>query len=198
MALVPLLRGMGPPTAGERGGKRRLLELKASCPDLAPVRRWCDANAHPTGEFHQVDTYFRVSRGRLKIREVEGASSATLIYYAREDQPTPKRSEVYLLQLEPGTGIARILEEALGILIVVEKHRTIYQWGRVQIHLDRVSQLGDFIEFERSIETEEDERDAQAEYEALRTELHVAETDLASGSYSDLLDSSTGEGAGLA
>lgn len=173
----------------------RLLELKASCPDLSRVRRWCDANADPVGEFHQVDTYFRVNRGRLKIREEKGKRSTTLIYYTREDLPTPKHSEVYIIQLEQDMNLARVLEEALGVLVVVEKLRTIYRWGKVQIHLDRVFQLGDFVEFERLVEMEE-EQDAQAEYETLRAELHVAEADLVAGSYSDLLGSSAEGGTG--
>ncbi len=141
-----------------------------------------------------MDTYFRVNRGRLKIREVEGQGSATLIYYEREDLPTPKRSEVYLLQLSRDTGLAGVLEEALGVLVRVEKLRTIYRRGNVQIHLDRVSQLGDFLEFERLVEGEEE--DALTEYDALRAELNVTDADLVAGSYSDLLVSSADEGIG--
>ncbi len=177
-------------------GQRRLLELKARCSDLSIARTWCEANARLVGEFHQTDTYFRVNRGRLKMREVEGQRNTTLIYYSREDLPTPKRSRVTLMQLNQGSHLPRVLEEALGLLAVVEKRRTIYRWGSVQIHLDRVSQLGDFIEFERVTETEEEERSAQSEFETLRTDLHVAETDLVSGSYSDLLGSHTVEATG--
>ncbi len=168
-------------------GPKTLLELKARCPNPAEVQAWCDANADHVEDVLQVDTYFRVNRGRLKIREVVGQETVTLIYYSREDRPTPKRSRVFLLHLGPGTNLKHILDESLGILVVVEKRRTIYRWGRVQIHLDRVARLGDFIEFERLVEGPDEEVAAQAEYDALRAQLHVLAKDLIAESYSDLL-----------
>ena len=57
-------------------------EIKCRCNQLDQVRQILLANkAHYHGTDHQVDTYFRVPDGRLKLRE--GNIENSLIYYRR-------------------------------------------------------------------------------------------------------------------
>lgn len=168
-------------------GERRLLELKARRSDLTAEGAWCAEHADPVAEVRQVDTYFRVRRGRLKMREVEGEEGGTLIYYRREETEEPKRSRVSLLRLSYPPNLFQVLREALGILVEVRKERRIYRWGRVQIHLDQVDGLGPFVEFERAVEGPEEEVRAREEFAALRAALSIEVEDLVAGSYSDLL-----------
>ena len=168
-------------------GEKRLLELKACVRDLTPLAAWCTREAEPVDQVHQVDTYFPVGQGRLKVRVVEGAQMGTLIFYDRTDQAGPKRSRVNLLQVADPNQVRTLLAEALGVLVEVRKRRRIFRWGQVQIHLDEVEELGAFLEFERPIEAPEEEKRAQAEFATLRRALDLRDQDLVVGSYSDLL-----------
>ncbi len=170
--------------------RKRLLELKARLPRPSQARRWAEANAAPQGVIHQVDTYFPVSSGRLKLREV--GQEGTLIFYRRENVPLEKRSEVDLVAVDRPAALREVLAEALGVAVVVEKERAIYRWREVQIHLDEVEGLGSFLEFERSLSGVEDEAAAHAEFAELRETLGVREEDLVAGSYSDLLGGGEG------
>lgn len=168
-------------------GERWLLELKARRPDLGEETVWCAANADPVADISQEDTYFRIERGRLKLRRVEGEDAGTLIYYRREDRADPKQSRVSLLSVAEPTTLRTVLREALGILVEVRKRRQIYRWGQVQIHLDEVDGQGAFLELERIIESTRDEERAWAEFAELRGVLGIREEDLVAGSYSDLV-----------
>ena len=100
------------------------VEIKARCSDTETFEKtlWSlGADFH--GVDHQVDTYFRVSHGRLKLRE--GNIENALIHYAREDDSgAPKKSHVTLYQLgERASELKNILSNSIGILVVVDKHR---------------------------------------------------------------------------
>jgi predicted adenylyl cyclase CyaB len=167
--------------------RKRLLELKVGCEDTDRVRRWLEAHARKVSHGRQVDTYFHVPRGRLKLREVEGGDGGSLIYYRREDQEGPKTSEVLLWRVDDAEGLRKLLEEALGTLVVVDKLREVYRWGQVQVHVDEVDTLGDFVEFEREVEEGEEESKARGEFRLLMEALDLREQHLVAGSYSDLL-----------
>jgi len=70
----------------------RNVEIKARVDDLETLR--CRLATLPiSGEEHldQIDTFFRVPQGRLKLREFADRS-AELIYYERPDDPGAKVS----------------------------------------------------------------------------------------------------------
>jgi adenylate cyclase class 2 len=70
---------------------------------------------------------------------------------------------------------------------VVEKQREIYLHHNVRIHLDRVAGLGDFLEFEAVMGPDDTPSGAQAMLDRLTRHFQIAESDLVSASYSDLL-----------
>jgi adenylate cyclase class 2 len=98
------------------------------------------------GEDHQVDTYFNVQHGRLKLRE--GNIEHALIWYERADTASAKQSTVLLYQHAPDNTLKDILIKTLGIKVVVDKKRRIYFIDNVKFHFDRVAGLGTFIEVE--------------------------------------------------
>lgn len=98
------------------------------------------------GTDHQVDTYFRVLRGRLKVRE--GRIENALIFYERPDARRARRSRIEMTFLPRRNPVKAILSAALEPLAVVDKRREIYFVGNVKIHLDRVRGLGKFVEVE--------------------------------------------------
>ncbi len=174
----------------------RNLELKVQCPDAAldeMIPLLAAQVRAPIRRFHQIDTYFRVARGRLKLREFrDDADSAQieraeLIAYAR---PTDDGSRWSSYQVIP---IAAVAASALlaGLLMthdrltVVDKVRQVALVGQTRVHLDRVAGLGSFIELETVISTQSD-AEAAAKHAAVIVLLGLAAHPSVAGSYSDL------------
>jgi adenylate cyclase, class 2 len=101
---------------------------------------------------HQIDTYFNVTKGRLKLRE--GTIENALINYDRENISDSKQSDIILYQHEPNVALKHILTHQLGVKITVDKKRKIYFIDNVKFHFDTVEGLGTFIEVE-AIDTNE-------------------------------------------
>ena len=60
----------------QRGdSEHSLVELKARVENIDSFRkRLSELKAERIGSFHQTDTYFEVPKGRLKLRQMEGAT----------------------------------------------------------------------------------------------------------------------------
>lgn len=103
---------------------------------------------HPVfkGTDKQIDTYFNVPQGRLKLRE--GNIENALINYDRADVAGSKLSNILLYKHAPSTVLKNILIRQLGVKIVVNKKRKIYFLGNIKFHFDRVEHLGTFLEVE--------------------------------------------------
>lgn len=123
------------------------IEIKARTTELERIREILKTNnADFIGVDHQVDTYFKVDSGRLKLRE--GNIENHLIYYERENTRGPKKSSVILYKNNPDSNLKEILLKSLGVLTVVDKHREIYFIDNIKFHLDSVVELGTFVEIE--------------------------------------------------
>jgi adenylate cyclase class 2 len=164
------------------------IEIKARCADHAPIRRILQQErAEFCGTDHQLDTYFRVPQGRLKLRR--GTIENNLIQYHRDNQAGPKASHVHLYPVrEVRDQLHAALAAALGILVEVDKKREIYFLENVKFHLDTVQGLGTFVEIEAIDEKgtigAERLHEQCEHYLAL---FQIAEKDLLTHSYSDML-----------
>jgi predicted adenylyl cyclase CyaB len=163
------------------------IEFKAATNKLAALETLLQQH-HPLfiGEDHQIDTYFNVPTGRLKLRE--GNIENALIHYEREDFAGAKSSHVLLYQHQPHKMLKEILIKTLGIKAVVDKKRKIYFINNVKFHFDTVKDLGTFVEVE-AIDKDgtigKEKLQAQCdEYAAL---LGIEEADFCSASYSDMI-----------
>ena len=160
------------------------VEIKARCLDPGRVRAVLgERNARFAGVDQQVDTYFRVPQGRLKLRE--GNIENALIYYCRPNVSGPKTSDVLLSAASPG--LKEILAGALGVLVAVEKRREISYLDNVKIHLDRVQKAGNFVEIEAAGDEQADRGALLAQCRELMEAFGIREQDLIAESYSDLL-----------
>jgi len=163
------------------------IEIKARTIDQEKVRDILKSNnAEFMGVDHQVDTYFKVGSGRLKLRE--GKIENHLIHYDREDKRGPKKSSVLLYKYSPDQNLKEILTMSLGIFTVVDKEREIYFIENVKFHLDNVKGLGIFVEIEAI------DKDGSIENEKLLEQcnyylnlLNISKDDLVENSYSDLM-----------
>jgi adenylate cyclase class IV len=127
---------------------RRNVELKARDPDPSRSIEICrDLGAIDHGQISQRDTYFEVASGGLKLRE-ERPGRAHLIQFERADEPQQRESRYRIIDLEDADTLHVALAAALGIRVTVAKHRRLFLWRGVRIHLDRVQRLGEFIELE--------------------------------------------------
>jgi predicted adenylyl cyclase CyaB len=166
---------------------RTNIELKARLASLETAREVASRLATERLEDQlQIDTYFHCKQGRLKLREID-RERAELIWYERPDQSEPKASNYCLVPVDDPAAAKQALVAALGVRQVVEKHREIYLYHNVRIHLDRVVNLGEFLEFEAVLgpDVSADEGNAQVAY--LREQFGIASSDLATGSYADLI-----------
>ncbi len=137
------------------------------------------------GEDHQIDTYFEVSQGRLKLRK--GNIEHNIIYYERGDRAGPKISNI-LLSKQQDDSLALILKKVLPVKVVVDKRRKIFFIKNVKFHLDTVETLGSFMEIEaidRDGSISREQLQEQCEY--YMETLGIQEEDLLTQSYSDML-----------
>ena len=169
--------------------QRVMVEMKARIDDLDDVRtRLLESGATRIGVFHQMDTYYHVPKGRLKLRETRGKTAAQLVYYERENVAGAKRSTVFLVTIPSPQEFRRLAEQVLETRGVIEKSREIYLHERTQVHLDTVSNLGFFVEFERvTLDDSEAQEDDLKRLEELRAKLHIDRRSLEKDSYIDLL-----------
>lgn len=161
------------------------IEIKAHYGELEKARGIARRiGAKHLGLDHQVDTYFFTKQGRLKLRE-SSMSGAMLIPYLRCDSTGPKKSSYTLLDAKEPALAKTLLSQTLGVETVVEKHRDIYLYENVRIHLDEVRGLGRFLEFEAVYrdETPESEGREHGKIKELIKVFEISDGDLIEGSY---------------
>lgn len=163
------------------------IEIKARCDNPGRIRSILkEHNADYMGLDHQIDTYFKVPNGRLKLRE--GNIEQKLIYYRRPNSKTPKSSNINLMSAEHPEELHELLDNALGTKVVVDKKREIYFIDNVKFHIDEVKELGSFVEIEAI------DSDRSTGEQKLRKQCNeylelfgIADNQLIAESYSDML-----------
>jgi predicted adenylyl cyclase CyaB len=163
------------------------VELKARCGDPGAVLdRLLRLGARSQGVDEQTDVYYRVPRGRLKLRR--GMIENNLIHYIRPDEPAPKQSHVHLVPVEPRSGLDELLDAALGREVTVQKRRHILWLGNVKFHVDTVAGLGSFLQIEAiDLGGDRGSGELQAQCQHYMRLLGVQPGDLEARSYSDML-----------
>src|SRR5260370_31020786 len=162
------------------------IELKARCTDLDAVRRRLVPLGIPLARrMRQVDTYFIVPHGRLKLREIDGGE-AQLIQYHRPDATDARASDYVIVPVPVPASLTEALARALGVRTGVDKQRDLYLWRHTRIHLDEVAGLGSFLELE-TVVTDQTHDEAERECREVQAALEIREEGLVAGSYSDLL-----------
>jgi predicted adenylyl cyclase CyaB len=160
------------------------LELKARIRSCAEARGRAESGgAQFQGILRQVDTYFHVRNGRLKLRE-HAQGSAELIYYERAEDSPERWSDYMTIPVADPGDLKAALSAALGVLAEVRKERTLFLYRGARIHLDRVEGLGEFIEFEVPVGEAPETAEVMRE---LRGIFGVADEAVEKHSYSDII-----------
>lgn len=164
----------------------RNIEIKARIDSVESLMGKSAAIAHQGPvEIDQDDTFFHCGAGRLKLRAFS-EEAGELIFYRRTDQPEPKES-FYMRSptSSPGT-LRETLTLAYGLAGRVRKHRTLFIVGRTRIHLDRVVDLGHFLELEVVLDDCEPAELGMREARDLLARLGVQSSQLIAEAYVDL------------
>lgn len=173
----------------------RNIELKVACSadQVSTIRdRLTERVSPPFQQQSHIDTYFKVTHGRLKLRQISAADALTaeLIQYERPDLSGARTSSYQRIPIDANDAevLLSALSCALGELVVVRKHRSIAVWGSTRIHLDAVEHLGHFVELETVLDDlPEGVAAGRDEFEAVVGWLGLARMQATAGSYSDLM-----------
>lgn len=162
------------------------LELKAKVDDLEVVRDRVRAlRARRQGEERQVDRYYVVPRGRLKLRE-STFDGAHLIAYLRPEDARVCDARFHRLPVEDPDGLAETLATMLEEGPRVEKRREVWWRDDVRIHLDRVEGLGAFVELEARVDAIGDRDEAADRLETVADALGIEPDGVVNGSYGEM------------
>ncbi len=164
----------------------KIIEVKARCTNPDKIRYLLqNMQADFKGLDHQIDTYFKVKRGRLKLRE--GKVENTLIHYHRDNQSSAKLSQVTLYHPAETSHLKQVLRQGLDVLVVIDKHREIYFIDNVKFHLDQVEHLGTFVEIEAIDPGHMTPEELRNQCLYFQNFMGILPQDLIAQSYSDLL-----------
>ena len=165
----------------------RNVEIKARLTNIAMQRDIARrlANSPSTIE-KQTDFFFHVPKGRLKLRQLSD-NSGQLIFYVRPDQSGPKTSEYMISHTDDPNSLRTVLDTAFGVRGVIRKTREIFIVGRTRIHLDKLEDLGEFLELEVVLEKDEAPEEGWPEAKHLMAVLKIYPEDLVNSAYIDLL-----------
>lgn len=163
------------------------IEIKAYASDFAAQSKLAAALSFQAVEvLKQVDTFFRVDAGRLKLREFP-SSTAQLIFYQRNNESGPKLSEYHISECNEPESLKEVMDKAYGIVATVSKTRHLYLLGQTRIHFDVVDGLGEFIELEVVLRENDSIADGEAEAKLLMKQLDILPHNLIDKAYVDLL-----------
>jgi len=168
----------------------RNVEIKAQVSGLDAIRaRAASLALNPAEILQQTDTFFVVSRGRLKVREFSDGTGE-LISYERPDDRDPKESVYERYPCRNARALVQTLGKALPVRGTVVKRREVFLVGRTRIHLDQVQSLGAFVELEVVLSDGEPAEHGKHVARDLFRKLDIPETGLLAQAYIDLLEAS--------
>lgn len=135
----------------------------------------------------QEDTFFNVSKGRLKLRHLKNGGGGQLIFYNRADMEGPKLSDYSIYPTGNPVELTNLLSDALGVKGFVKKERWLYMVGQTRVHVDLVEGLGSFVELEVVLTEDQSLEEGEAIAQKLMAELRIKKEDLVTGAYMDLI-----------
>lgn len=173
--------------------EQRNVEIKARIPGGAEeFKRRLEVAKNLTGVngelIIQRDVFFKSPQGgRLKLRYLQAPARSQLVYYDRPDVAGPKLSKYNKIEVDEPAVLEKILGQSNGTLGTLAKRRLLYLHNQTRIHMDDVTDLGHFMEFEVCLAPEETLEQGQAIAEKLCETFRIAPADLMTGSYFDAL-----------
>lgn len=135
-------------------------------------------------ETQQTDTFYITREGRLKKREYDNMSF--LIYYNRLASPNFRESSYLKEDISNNINIGEILDKSFGTYATVKKTRRVYMLESTIINIDKVDDLGEFIEFEIQLNDNNKQNHKDLSVSLLET-FGINPEEIVPFSYADLL-----------
>jgi adenylate cyclase class 2 len=162
------------------------VEVKAHAPDLSDVaRKLGDIGAQWIKEEYQEDIYFNAPHKdfaktdeALRVRKItDDVSKNTFITYkgAKLDELSKTRVEVEMMVEDPLKAVNIFENLGFRAVATVKKYRTIYYLDDLIITLDRVKDVGNFVEIEQDTEEGEDYQEVLNHIFAVYKKLGIKE-----------------------
>jgi len=162
------------------------VEIKAKCQDLSMIKAILEKEGGIfLGQEEQTDIYFKITKGRLKLRK--GAKQSYLIYYKREDLQEIRPSHFELYPTATPAKLEKVLRAAFEVLVEVKKIREVVWIQNIKFNLDNVEGLGTFIEIEAMTETPHEFAELKEKVQTFIEKFAIKKEEIQSYSYSDLL-----------
>lgn len=163
------------------------VEIKARLHDRGSMLEKIAAlTAAPPVALEQEDTFFRSSRGRLKLRSLPDGSGE-LIFYDRPDTAGSRESHYEISRTPDAASLRTVLAAALGGTQSVIKTRLLFHVGQTRIHVDAVAGLGDFLELEVVLAPGQPPSEGHRIAADLMERLGISPGDLLETAYADML-----------
>ena len=163
------------------------IEIKVKLESLEEIESILDVfpEAKYSGVLNQIDTYYICNGSkRLKMREINTKENV-IIYYDRANKVDSKFSKYYIINI-PNCFLKvtkLFLSSFLGVKVVVTKKRDLWMFRNTRIHLDKVTNLGNFLELETVVG--DSDLVSQEEYFNVFERLDLKKYKKFSHSYSD-------------
>jgi predicted adenylyl cyclase CyaB len=157
------------------------LKIKVDNP-VEMIEMLNEINAEFKGELGQIDIYYKIKNGLLKLRLENG--SQTLIKYFRNEKTGNRWSDYQLISLERNDA-REYLKDVFEVETVVEKKRLLYLYDNTRIHIDTVKDLGSFLELETLVINGKE--DAWKRFQSVIDMLSLDKEDEIRKSYRDLI-----------
>ncbi|KAI8124500.1 hypothetical protein FF38_12398 [Lucilia cuprina] len=133
------------------------------------------------------DVFISSQSGRFKLRYIQPPIRSQLVYYDHPDVAGPKLLKFNKNELDEPQVMKTILTQSNGVRGVLSKKRYLFIYERTRIHLDKLEDLGNFMEFEVCLLPEQTIEEDQAVADRLIKEFGIKTEDLLTGAYIDEL-----------
>lgn len=163
------------------------IEIKARASNFNRQKMIAETLSDIPGEqIWQEDIFFKISKGRLKLR-IFDSGSGELIYYMKADSNGPKVSQYEISVTNEPESLKNILTSSLGVRGVIKKQRTLYRIGHTRIHFDQVMDLGNFIELEFVMQDNTSKNEALQTIKNLMEKLEIQDNHLIDTAYIEMV-----------
>jgi len=159
------------------------LELKIRVTSHQSLKKILEQiGAENKGMLNQIDVYYSVPNGLLKLRIENGNES--LIFYNRNENDKNRWSDFEVLQFANAKG-EKFFNNLFDVEVIVKKKRRLFYYDDTRIHLDTVNNLGNFVELETLVIN--GKSDAKKRFAKIISLLKLDESKQIRKSYRDLL-----------
>ena len=166
----------------------RNIEIKAKIEDYQQTKKiFARITQNKPVKLNQRDIFYNLKSYRLKMRTINN-DSHEWIFYSRPNSADMKLSKYKRFNIKHPKLVDKILSVSLGRTGEVKKVRQLFLKDNIRFHLDRVENLGDFIELEYVIPEKESIQTAKKNVKLITEQLNIKKKDYIDVAYMDLIN----------